>query len=289
MTYKDYLKQRQYSNTTIKSNNIMVMNFITWLDKENMEVEQVRNTDLLAYIKYCQKREVTQQSIQGYVHAIKLFYDFKISTKAIEYNPVSNIKIQGIKRKKLHYIFTSEQLHNIYNNYETTDLISKRNKVMLGLLVYQGVTTTELYKLEVSHIKLREGQIQVPGTKKSNERILQLESHQILELYDYVLQVRKEIQEQSGQQTERLLISPKGGEKISNYIQSLFKDLKKQNQQIQNAQQLRASVIVKWLKQYNLREVQYRAGHRYVSSTESFLVNETEGLQEEVNQYHPLG
>jgi integrase/recombinase XerD len=160
---------------------------------------------------------------------------------------------------------------------------------MLGLLVYQGITTTELYKLEVGHIKLREGEIQIPGTKKSNERILQLESHQILELYDYVLQVRKEIQAQSGQQTEILLISPQGGGNISNYLQSLLNILKKQNKQIQNAQQLRASVIVKWLKQYNLREAQYKAGHRFISSTESFLINETEGLQEEVNQYHPLG
>lgn len=56
-----------------------------------------------------------------------------------------------------------------------------------------------------------------------------------------------------------------------------------------NAKQLRASVIVKWLKMYNLREVQYMAGHRYISATEAYRQNELEGLAEEVNQFHPLG
>lgn len=55
------------------------------------------------------------------------------------------------------------------------------------------------------------------------------------------------------------------------------------------AQQIRASVIVKWLKQYNLRKAQYMAGHRYVSSTEKYLQNEVEGLKQKIEQYHPLG
>jgi integrase/recombinase XerD len=64
--------------------------------------------------------------------------------------------------------------------------------------------------------------------------------------------------------------------------------LKKHNSKVKNAQQLRASVNAKWSKRYNLREVQYKEGHRYIGSTEAFLVNETEGLSEEVSKFHPL-
>ena len=46
--------------------------------------------------------------------------------------------------------------------------------------------------------------------------------------------------------------------------------------------------ITKWLKQHNLREAQYLAGHKYVSTTESYLQNDMEGLKEEINQFHPL-
>ena len=302
MDFKNYLKQNGYATTTIVSDQKMVLNFITWLDKQNLEIENVRNVDLLAYIKSCQQREVQQRTIERYIGAIRLFYNFKISTGTIKTNPANNIKIQGIKRKKLYHTFTTEELHQIYNNYQPENiphnqgrnpnihlLIEKRQKVMLGLYVYQGIQSSEMYKLEIDHIKLRAGQIEVPGTKRSDERALQLEAHQVLDVYDYVLQTRKEILAISGQETEQLFVSPNGGNDQSNYVSALMRELKRQNSKIQNAQQLRTSVIVKWLKLYNLREVQYRAGHRFISSTEAFLINETEGLQEEVNQYHPLG
>jgi len=61
------------------------------------------------------------------------------------------------------------------------------------------------------------------------------------------------------------------------------------NPSVKNAKQLRASVIVKWLKQHNLRQVQHLAGHRYISSIKSYQQNDMEGLKEEVQQYHPLG
>ncbi len=52
--------------------------------------------------------------------------------------------------------------------------------------------------------------------------------------------------------------------------------------------QLRTSVITHWLKNYNLREVQYMAGHRYVSSTEAYQINDLDDLIEDIGKYHPL-
>jgi integrase/recombinase XerD len=72
-------------------------------------------------------------------------------------------------------------------------------------------------------------------------------------------------------------------------MQELLLKLRKQNKTVKNTKQLRASVIVKWLRQHNLRQVQYLAGHRYISSTEAYQQNEMEGLTEEVNKFHPLG
>ena len=31
------------------------------------------------------------------------------------------------------------------------------------------------------------------------------------------------------------------------------------------------------------------AGHRYVSSTEAYKINDLEGLQEDIGKFHPLG
>ena len=118
---------------------------------------------------------------------------------------------------------------------------------------------------------------------------MQLESHQVLELYDYMLQARPEILRESGEETNKLIITPTGkASTISNLTSSFIRPLKAQNKTLLNTKQIRASVITKWLKQYNLRETQYMAGHRYISTTESYKQNDLEGLKEEIDQFHPL-
>ena len=189
----------------------------------------------------------------------------------------------------LYHILEPTELHQLYNQFNDESLKGGRDKIMLGLLVYQGLQTSELAKLATEHIKLREGKIDVPGSTNSNGRMMQLEAHQVMDMYDYVLQVRPKILEESGQETERLLISPSGGTEVSNFMSRMIKKLKRINPSVRNAQQIRASVITKWLKTKNLRETQYLAGHRYISSTESYQQNELEGLKEEINLYHPLG
>ena len=200
MTFKNYLKQQGYATKTIHNMERTAFDFLCWLDKQAMEVEQVEHRDILGYIKHLQNKEVQQITIERYIGALRLFFKFKVSSATLKTNPTSAIKIQGIKRKKLYHTFTSEELHKIYNGYDPGQikrpvgriekehlLIEKRNKVILGFYVYQGIQSSELYRLEVQHIKLREGTIQVPGTKRSNTRTLPLESHQVLDIYDYVL------------------------------------------------------------------------------------------------------
>ena len=65
--------------------------------------------------------------------------------------------------------------------------------------------------------------------------------------------------------------------------------LKAINFMVINARQIQANVITKWLKVYNIREVEYLAGHPYISSIECYLQNDMEGLLEEIRKYHSLG
>lgn len=75
----------------------------------------------------------------------------------------------------------------------------------------------------------------------------------------------------------------------------MFRAIQKTNPEIRHpkqtcltARQVRASVITYWLKNHNLREVQYMAGHKYVSSTERYQLNNLDTLQKKIEEYHPL-
>ena len=178
-----------------------------------------------------------------------------------------------------------DRLEKLYQSYPATDDRELRNKVILSLLVYQGITTDELHHLETDHVKLREGKLKIPGNKRSNGRVLHLQAFQVLDLQEYLLTVRPKL---ASKKEGQLFLSMEGKPELKNSLHHLFRALKKVEPQISSANQIRQSVIVYWLKNHNLRQVQYMAGHKYVSSTERYQQNNIEDLQKEVGKYHPL-
>ncbi|WP_315824055.1 tyrosine-type recombinase/integrase [Paraflavitalea speifideaquila] len=75
---------------------------------------------------------------------------------------------------------------------------------------------------------------------------------------------------------------------INNRLKHMFDQLRQLNPKVINAKQIRSSVITHWLRQNNLRQVQYMAGHKYVSSTQRYQLNNLDDLQNELQQHHPM-
>ena len=68
----------------------------------------------------------------------------------------------------------------------------------------------------------------------------------------------------------------------------MLQQVRSVNPKIKDLKQIRASVIAHWYKIHNTRQVQYMAGHRYVSSTERYRVDKLESLQEQLEKIHPI-
>lgn len=300
--FTKYLLQKNYSNTTIESFLADVRKFKTWMAKENIEIENVSYNDITSYLQSF--GNIEQHTKGCYLRGVKKYFNFLIQQEEREDNPAEFIQLKGLKRKTLYDILNRQELDKLYHSYTLPDeeskdknqnwfrakvLAQKRNKVILGLMLYQGLDARDLKLLTVNDVKLREGKIFIPGTRKSNERELKLEALQIMDVMEYLLTTRKELLQLTGKQSEHLFISIGTSERVANIMSYLVKRLQQLNKKVISARQLKASVIVHWLKLYNLRQAQYMAGHRYVSSTESFLVNEMEGMIEDIEKCHPIG
>ena len=84
-------------------------------------------------------------------------------------NPFAEIRVKGDKTKRmLQNLLSSDELEDLYYSYETekkTDMRTrtilgggdKRNKVILGLMVYQGLSTTDMKRLRPEHIQPKKG------------------------------------------------------------------------------------------------------------------------------------
>lgn len=231
------------------------------------------------------------RTLQGYIGKLKIYFDYLTVEEYRKDNIIKDINIKGIKRHIIHNSLEFEELEDLYYSYPINkgkEIARKRNKIIIGLLVYQGLNTRDLQLLEVEHVQLYKGKINIPGTKKSNARELELKPWQLMEFMEYVNEIRPKILQETNKATEQFLLPIGKSYKLNNTIYRLSKELKEMNQSFIDINQIRTSVIISWLKQYNLRKAQYLAGHKYISSTEKYLQDDLESLHETINTYHPL-
>ena len=286
--FNNYLLGENQSLNTRSGNIRTVNNYLEWLEKENINPIDARHTDIVEYINYCKEKGNKKITINRKLLSLRHFYDYLKSEELIKLNPLIEIKLRGIIKRQPHDLLNEKELEELFRKYEGTGLVGKRNKVILGMMVYQGIESGEIARLQKSDLLLEEGKISVPSGNKSNGRVLELNGKQIIPLQIYATEIRELILKESNKQSDKLFISSGKSSQLNNALGSLCKRLRKINPKVKNPTQIRMSVISLWLEKYDIRTVQYMAGHKYVSSTERYRKDRLEGLQEQLEKIHPL-
>jgi integrase/recombinase XerD len=290
-SFETYLKEEGFKPETVYQHRKYASYFLAWLTDASLTLEQVTYTDVLDFADYLKHddRPASQPGkgvnlINRVMLAVRYYYSWLQYEGHTSHNPAAGISLKGAIRTVPHDLLSKEELEALYEAYEIRDERTHRNKVIIGLLVYQALTREELETLRPEHLKLREGKIQVPKTGRQNGRTLHLQPHQVLDLQEYSLLVRPKLQNKS----ERLFTGRDDLESLKNSLLHLNHALRRINPKIKHAVQIRQSVITEWLKEKDLRTVQYMAGHRYVSSTERYRESNLEDLKEALSKHHPL-
>jgi site-specific recombinase XerD len=290
--YSTYLREQDYSETTIAGNEKQIELFKKWCKRNHTTPTEIDYKTTLKFIKYLTRKGNSKKTINHRLRTIKIYFNYLIDEAYRSDNPIENTIVKGAKRTINYDLLEAEELEDLYYSFETDKYQEeyhkytlKRAKVIIGLVVYQGLNTTDLGNLKIEHLQLSKGKIYVPSTKRSNARLLELKPWQIMEFMEYANEVRPTIQNKIGNHSEQLFNT---NARFNAIVYQIFKKLKKYNQKAENIKQVRASVITNWLGQYNLRKVQYLAGHRYISSTERYLQDDLENLHEIVNNFHPI-
>ncbi|WP_224994351.1 tyrosine-type recombinase/integrase [Cesiribacter sp. SM1] len=274
MNYEEYLGQLGYAPGSVYRYSQSIKEFSTWLESWKIEASALQYADLLHYLEALKKRDLSSKSLQHHLTSLRHYYTHLIKEGKAAHNPVLGL---NVKQQKLlpHSLLEQKELDELFTAYQG----ELQNRVILGLIIYQATRTAELQTLRLEHVQLRKALLHIPATGKNKSRTLALEAVQILDLQQL-------LEKREGE--ENLLEGlRKGSRNLSQRLHKLYKELRELNQRVKNGDQLRQSRIAHWLKTEDLRQVQQKAGHRFVSSTERYLQTNTEELLEQLKLYHP--
>jgi len=305
-----YLEAKDLAPTTINYYLIYVELFFKWAKKEDI---QVIKPDVLRYLEYL-KNKRGQQNVtrKNQLIALKHYFTHLYQREQITISPCAVLKIRGANKKKLHKIYTPDELEllcdNYYNyfvrNYDDSHIPKNqrkyaalnrhRNAVILSVLANQGISTNEIEIIELDNLDLSKATIKIQN-KRTAERTLPLKATQIGLLMYYLQNTRPQLLEYQTKESKKLFLPlPKSGsnktdsETLKYAVKPLAQQVKIIDRQFINFQQVRASVISFWIKTQGLRKAQHLAGHKSIASTENYLPNNIDNLIDDINKMHPF-
>jgi site-specific recombinase XerD len=277
MNFKEYL-DTFYTNQTASRYARAVDHFSTHTESETATHKEI--------IDYLHKHNLATAPV---IAAVKKYFDYLIEQGIRNDHPCRTIVTKKKSKPMQHQdFFTVEELELLMSREERYSILENRNKALLSLLIYQGLTPQNIVNLRTVDIDLDSGTVYVMATKQLTRRTLELRSNQVLRLHQYIYEDRVELMKIG---SPRLFVTQRGENLTVDALNRMLRPLQGlYSDKNLNASAIRQSVILNWINHfdYPLEDVQLLAGHRWLSSTSKYKVVNREEQREKINRFFPL-
>ncbi len=290
--YKDIIKdfiyylqaERELSSNTI---NAYKRDILSFLDEFNKELNNITRDDILNYISKLHNLKYSTSSIARKLSSLRMFFRFHVSEGLISESPISNIESPRLKRK-LPTVLSVSEVNRLIGSVNGNSALSIRDRAILELMYGCGLRISELLKLYIEDLFLKEDFIRVKG-KGSKERIIPLGSKAKDAIMDYLTDSRAILDKKLSTN----LFLNKNGNKLSRV--GIWKNLRKYVllsgiKKNVTPHTLRHSFATHLLERgASLRTVQILLGHSDISTTQIYTHIDRSYLRNIVSSYHPRG
>lgn len=283
-SYTNYLKY-QYSSTTVKSYLREVERFALKIQKP---LAHTNTDDIIVYLNNLRKKGHSNQTVNRVLASIKSLFNYLLQEEIIDHHPCRRLKV--IYRKKnifpAHDFFSPEELGMLLNREERYEMLRARNKLIISLLIYQGLTAENIILMKLEDINLPENLLLICRTERYRARRFVLSPIQV----DFYLEYMEE-RAKFETKNNRLFLNKRGHPVSQDGIGAIIEQQKHLFPEKElSIRKIRQSVISNWLNVYNLplEDVQIMAGHHFPSSTYRYKLQNLNYLVSMANKYHPV-
>ncbi len=273
-TFEQYLEQL-IANNTLKYYMISFEKYKLRISN----IEKAKYKDILDYIHRYKANHIA-------LAVIKHYYNYLVENGIRDDHPCRRLYLKTKRSEVQHQdLFTVEELERLLERENRYKYLKQRNKVILSLLIYQGLTPENIIRLKVNEVNFDAGTIYIKATNKLHRRTLELKAKQMHILYRYIHECKvyiKGVYLFYTMRGEKLTIDTL--QNIVEVMQPLFPDREL------TLTKIRQSVISNWLNNDNIsmEDVQLLAGHKWLSTTEKYQQQNHEQKRKLINRYFPL-
>jgi len=294
MKIHDYLLDR-FAKRTAHGYELMIKNYCDQVkhSQPGSGPEQAKYKDVLNYLEKERSKGRKANTLLGYIAAIKTYYDYLKKTGVRKDHPCKHMRLKDRidRRVDVQDLFSSTELSLLLDQpsrgRDKLPSITLRDKVILSLLIYQGLTTKNIVSLEVNDLDLAQAVINVKKETTLNGRILELHPKQIMLISKYLTEERSVLNRSN---SDKLILTRRyqdergcGVHDVVKAYKHLFPD------RTLTPLAIRQSVIANLLKAgKDVRVVQVFAGHNSPMTTERYQQTGIEELTAAVMKFHPL-
>jgi len=276
------LTEKRVSANTFNAYKSDIAQFVYFLSKKNIILEQIKKSDLKKFLRYLYDLKLSARSVARKISSLKIFFVYTSQQFGWK-NIAEELCMPKIEKKLPQYLTENEIKLLLTAAEQDQTVIGTRNKVMLYLLYASGMRISELVRLTITDMHFDTGFIAVCG-KGGRQRMIPIPQLVLMMIKNY-MGTLKNID---------YLFPVKYGKKIKPISRQAFwvvlKKLCKRSGIDQSIfpHQLRHSLATHLLKKgADLRSLQLLLGHENISTVQIYTHVEKSHLRKEYDKKHP--
>lgn len=152
----EWLETMDVKEITRKNYNRKISLWFRWLSANKINAREANTKHVIAYKEHLLATHHSSFTANGYMVVIKLFYKYCESKRYcdnIAKGVKSGFKMTGKNKLPL----SMEQARALLHSVDTTTVIGKRDKLMIALMLFNGLRSCEVERVNVEDVDVREG------------------------------------------------------------------------------------------------------------------------------------
>lgn len=186
--YKRHLDILGLKSETAQARYLYLKEFLSWLEQQKIfELKEVTPKEIAGYHYYLQNKisqrtakPIKQKTIYDNMRNMQQYFGYLLETGELKTSPASHLKFTNPNEKPERFIFSQEQIQNLY---EVADL---QEKAILNIGYGCGLRVQEISDLNKEDVRLTENLVIVQKGKNSKRRIIPISDKIREELQEFI-------------------------------------------------------------------------------------------------------